>query len=122
MKKWIALCLVLCLTSCSCVAPKAGAIRHVVLVWLKPEFKGNYVAELQAASRALGEIPGVIRVSVGTAIASERPIVDSSFDLGVLFEFETLEALTTYTTHPKHTEFLKTYVAGKAEKVVIYDF
>lgn len=97
-------------------------VRHVVLVWLKPEYQGQYLLTLMQASEQLAHIPGIRQLHMGPALPSERALVDDSFDLGLLFEFETVEQLSAYVDHPDHVAFLKTYVVGKTKKVLIYDF
>lgn len=121
--------ILVCVFSVGCAStasePKISStkpIQHVVLVWLKPEYKVTYVEELSVATEQLKNIEGVESIHTGRAISSKRLAVDDSFDLGIIFEFNTLAALQSYVDHPLHKEFLKDFVIGKVDRILIYDF
>jgi hypothetical protein len=98
-------------------------VNHVVVIWMKPEFRNEAeINRLIAGHDMLRSIPGLVSLNVGRVIPSDRPIVDSSYDIASVFQFKSVEAMRTYLSHPTHVEFLQTYPAGKVERIQVYDF
>jgi hypothetical protein len=97
-------------------------LQHIVMIWFKPEITESQIEQVVAATRTLQSIPGVVSVSAGRAIASDRPMVDDSFDVGVTMVFDNAADMKAYVSHEAHKAFLKTYIAGKTRRVVIYDY
>ncbi len=95
-----------------------GQIRHVVICWLKPQ--GNPQAVIDSIE-TFRTVPGVVDVSVGTKIASDRAVVDSSYDMALIFTFENDEALKSYDTSPQHKQVVDTVLKPNVEKYVVYD-
>ena len=95
-----------------------GPVQHVVMVWLKDKTQVELIKE---KTLALKQIPQVKAIKLGSAITSERKIVDGSFDLGIIFEFDNAEDMKAYLVHPIHKEFVKNYVIGKVDKILVYD-
>jgi Stress responsive A/B Barrel Domain len=103
--------------------PVAKTITHVVIAWLKPEFRTEeYINKLLQANERLREIPQVQSLQTGTARKSERKMVDDSFDFGNAMTFNSKQDMQDYLVHPIHVEFIDTYIKGKAEKVTVFDF
>lgn len=101
----------------------APLVNHVVVVWLKPEFRDEAeIDRLIKGHDMLRTIPGLVSLHVGRVIPSDRPIVDSSYDIASVFQFESAEAMRAYLSHPTHVEFLATYTAGKVARILVYDF
>ncbi|MDX1296213.1 MAG: Dabb family protein [Sulfurimonadaceae bacterium] len=101
---------------------QAQVINHVVVCWYNDTVDE---ATLKRAMEATGEfekIPGILEVSSGKAVASERAIVDDSFSMAVHIRAASKEALDAYLVHPIHKRFVEAYVKGKTERVVVYDF
>jgi hypothetical protein len=61
-------------------------------------------------------------MSLGRAIASDRKIVDDSFDLGIHAVFANQQDMQTYLSHPEHIVFVNQFVKPKLEKLLVYDF
>ena len=125
MKKLALLLALACLlTACSAVknCEDQEKINHVVLIWLKDSGNAQHRQQVIEASRSLEKIPGVIHVSTGEAISSDRKIVDDSFDVGVHMLFTDEAAMNSYTAHPDHQAIVKNEVAPLAEKIVVFDF
>ncbi|MFC3151254.1 Dabb family protein [Litoribrevibacter euphylliae] len=99
-----------------------GKVQHVVLLWFKPEISENYIHEVSENTQSLLNIPGIQTLHTGRAITSDRPMVDDSFDLGVTMTFDSVASMQSYVSHPEHKAFLKRYIIGKTEKLVIYDY
>ena len=122
---WIGLGLFALLSSgCSSsrdTASKPGRVQHIVLCWLKEPGNEESHTSLIEATFNLRSIPGVLRVHAGTPLASDRPIVDDSFDVGIIIVLENREALQPYLDHPAHTEAVREILAPLTERILIYD-
>lgn len=103
------------------VADQHG-VSHVVLAWFKPDTRVETIAEVEARSQVLRNIPGVREVRTGAALASERPVVDASYDLAIYVYFATTEDLQKYLNHPTHVEFVNQWVKPHLERMQVYDF
>ncbi len=97
-------------------------LAHLVLVWMKEPGNAAHRAQLVSASKRLEAIDGVIRVKAGQSIASDRPVVDDSFDIGLYVELESPQALRAYATDPLHLAILKNDIAPVTERYIVYDF
>ena len=100
---------------------RSGAVEHVVLVWLKRP--GN-AADRQAildASAELRAIPGVREVVAGTPPPAGRPLVDASFDVGVVMKFDSRQDMEAYLRDPLHVRKVHDTLLPLARKVRIHD-
>ena len=52
---------------------------------------------------------------------STRPVVDSSFDVGLVITFTDEAALQAYETHPMHAAAVKGTLRPLAAKIQVYD-
>jgi hypothetical protein len=123
MKTLIALAFSLSLVSCATIAPPAakGTVDHVVLMWLKrPGNAADRLALLSACSD-LREIPGIKFLDSGTALASDRPVVDDSFDVGLTVRFDSAKSLHAYETDPRHWRKVNEVLKPLTKKIVVYD-
>lgn len=100
----------------------AEDIHHLILVWQKQNTPAEQTASFLQATGKLADISQVKSLKVRTAIESDRPVVDDSFDYAVLMTFASQEDMQHYQEHPQHVQFLNDHVKGKMEKIVIYDF
>jgi len=106
-----------------CYASESKSLTHVVIVWLKPEFKNDqFLNQLLEANKKLASIPSMQSIETGRAIQSERKIVDDSYDIGMVMMFKSEDDMNDYLVHPVHIEFLENFIKGKVDKVVVYDF
>ena len=113
----------LALCSCAGIAPPAakGSVDHIVLIWLKrPDNIEDHLA-IRRASDELREIPGIRFLDTGTPLASDRPIVDDSFDIGVTMRFDSAAALRAYENHPLHVRNATAVLKPLSRQIVIYD-
>jgi len=107
---------------CASLRPASGGqIEHIVVVWLKEPGNETQRQQLIERSKTFTQIPGVLRVSAGTVLPSNRPMVDSSFDVAVVFTFASEQALRDYDQHPIHKKAVQELLAPLSAKVVIYD-
>jgi hypothetical protein len=81
-----------------------STIQHVNFWWLKDPSSEADRARLANAAEALKQIPGVQKVSFGPRAATDWEGPDTTFDLGMIITFESLEALRAYMPHPLHLE------------------
>lgn len=115
------------LTSCAQFGyqrtPKAGEIEHVVLVWLKDHGNSSQRDKMIAVTRSFQkDIPGIVSISAGDVLPSDRPIVDDSFDMGLVVRFENKAALDAYEKHPVHVKAVKEILKPLAGRIVVYDY
>lgn len=101
---------------------QAGPVQHVVICWLKEPGNAQARQQLIAASHSFAEIPGVLSVSVGPSLPSERAAVDSSYDIGVLITLRDAAALQDYLNHPTHEQAVKDVLGPLSKKIIVYDF
>ena len=123
MKSILALAATLFLISCATIAPPAprGSVDHVVLVWLKrPGNAADRQAILSAADE-LRVIPGLISLDDGTALASDRPVVDDSFDIGLTMRFDSAQSLKSYEIDPRHVKKVTDVLKPLSKKILVYD-
>jgi hypothetical protein len=114
------LCLV-CLTAISCQASQRPTVTHVVICWLKSDHDKSTVQRIVDASEKFRKIPGVVSVTAGRAIPSTRPVVDSSFGVGIVITFKDEEALRAYEVNPIHVNARDQVLRTLVDKLVIYD-
>ncbi len=108
---------------CVVAEPESKVITHVVIAWLKPEFRTEeYIKKLFEANERLLDIPQVQSMRIGNALRSDRERVDDSFDLGNVITFKSAQDMNDYLVHPIHAKFINEFITGKVEKVIAYDF
>ncbi|MGV6809849.1 MAG: Dabb family protein [bacterium] len=118
-------CLIGSLSACQSTSTLTKAdkpLHHIVMVWFNDQVSDAEKKTIQQATLSLKDIPVLLSLELGTAIPSNRAIVDDSFDLGIVMTFRDQSAMQTYLKHPKHKAFLKQYIQGKTDKIVVYDF
>ncbi len=95
---------------------------HVVIFWTDPD-KTNAIEEVLAgAEKYLKPIPGITHFHIGKMAASERPVVDQSYQVALNTSFESKKDQDAYQVHPLHIEFLEKVFKPNCKKVVVYDF
>jgi hypothetical protein len=70
----------------------------------------------------LTSIPGVLSLRAGTAVASNRPIVDSTFDVALVISFSDRAALDSYLIHPLHVQLVEKTLKPLVARILVYDF
>ena len=99
-----------------------GIVHHVVICWLKESGNAQMRQQLIDVSNSFRTIPGVLRVSAGRVLPSERPVADSTYDVAVEVVLEDAAALARYLEHPRHLKAGREVLVPLAAKIVIYDF
>ena len=74
-----------------------------------------------AAFTDLRAIPGIKFLDAGTAIASDRPVVDNSFDVGLTMRFDSVKSLRAYETDPRHLKKVNEVLKPLTRQIVVYD-
>lgn len=125
MKTILAFAAVLSLSSCatSSIAPpaKTGTIDHVVLMWLKKPGNAADREKLMAACKDLRELPGIQFLDYGKAVPSDRPVVDDSFDLGMIVRFDSEKSLHAYESAPLHVKKVTEVLKPLTKRIQVYD-
>jgi hypothetical protein len=99
-----------------------GHVRHVVLLWLKKPGDAAIRKTIIETTASLRDVPGVVDVVAGTMLPSERKVVDSTYDVGVIITFKNEQALRDYDQHPKHLKAVNEVLKPNVEKLLVYDF
>jgi len=97
-------------------------VQHVVIFWLKNPGDQAARRQIVETSKTFTEIPGVLEVRAGTVVPSERPIVDSSFDVAILMTFKDAASMTAYLDDPIHQKAMKDVLTPHVKKILVYDF
>jgi hypothetical protein len=100
---------------------KSLGVSHVVICWLKRPGSYEDLQRVLKAYRTLIDIPGVTEVTVGTAIPSQRPVVDSSYDVGMVIRFRNEAAMRDYDQYPVHRAAVESTIKPLVERFVVYD-
>ncbi len=122
---WLLLFATAAVFSAPALAAEPGhdtTVVHVVMVWLKEPGNLEHRQQIIDASREFETIPGVIDVSVGEVVLSDRPIVDDSFDVGLYLTFSSVDAMNTYLADDRHQQALREIFRPLSERYIVYDF
>lgn len=104
-------------------AAKPGQVTHVVLFWLKKPGDAAERAKFVAAAQDFrGKIPGIVSLSVGEPLPATRPVMDGSYDVGLVIRFEDKAALDAYEKHPVHEKAVNEVLKPAARKILVYDW
>ena len=97
-------------------------LLHIVLCWLKEPGNVEHQEKIIEVTKSFREIPGVLDAQAGKAVASDRSIVDDSFDIGILVVVKDKDALEAYLRHPVHDDAKKKILLPLIDRLVVYDF
>ena len=124
MKKYLALSIAALLSSCATIAPpaKSGTVDHVVMFWQKNSGNKEDRKKITDAIDRLRVIEGVTSLDYGTAVASDRPVVDDSFDIALFVRFTDVNALHAYEKDPRHLKEVNEVLLPLTKKIQVYDF
>ena len=100
----------------------SSTLEHIVIVWLKEPGNRASRERIIEASEVLAAIPGVVALKSGSVVTSDRPIVDSSFDVALIITLENEAALQAYLTHPLHLTLVEETLKPLVERIRVYDF
>jgi len=100
---------------------KDSTVHHIILFWLDEPGDPSTIQLFTDTSKSFTEIPGILEVVVGTSLPGDRPVVDDSFDVAVLFTFADEQAYHDYLTHPLHLKAVKEIIGPHVRKMQIYN-
>ena len=103
-------------------AKPQATVTHVVLCWLKTPGDEAARQKIIETSKRFESIPGVVSVTSGHVLPSTRPVVDSSYDVGMVITFTDEAALRAYDGHPTHRKAVDEVLKPLVGKFVVYDF
>lgn len=118
----LALCLALLGCSALTPQPQESRIHHVVLLWLKTPGDETARREILAASERLRRISGVMAMTSGVVVESDRPIVDDSFDVALTLSFRDQQALEHYLEHPLHRQLVTEIIRPRVARIRVHDY
>ena len=112
-------------SSCASMHPQAQppCYVHVVVLWLKNPGNADDRQKLIDTSREfVGKIPGLVSVSAGGMLPSTRPVVDSTYDVGLVMKFDSEASLRNYPSYPVHQRTMKEVLGPLVDHYRVYDF
>src|SRR4051812_10275673 len=117
-----AMMLALPLASCSVLQPpQEGRVTHVVIIWLKNSGDEHDRQKIIEATNQFKTIPGVMSITTGRPVPSTRPVVESSYDVGLVIQFSSESALHKYEKNPRHQRVRESILKPLAARWVVYD-
>ena len=93
---------------------------HSVYFWLKPELTTEQREAFARDIQTLREIETVLVCGIGTPVPCDRPVVDSSYDYGLVLLFANQADEEAYIADPLHRAFAEKWRTEWAQ-VKIYD-
>lgn len=122
MKHLIACALLCGVMHAARAADADTGVQHVVLCWLNTPGDDAQAAEVIRVSKELASVPGLRSLHAGRVLPSEREIVDDSFDVGVVMDFESPEAMEAYLVNPEHVRRVNETLRPLCGRVRVHDF
>jgi len=93
---------------------------HVVNFWLKKGLSEEEVRDFERGVKTLGTIEGLTQFNVGKPAATNRPVIDRTYDYCLLTVFEDEAGHDVYQVAPIHLKFIED-CSKYWERVLIYD-
>jgi hypothetical protein len=95
---------------------------HIVIFWTDPADAQAADELIAGANKYLAGIPGVQHFHIGKMAASDRPVVEQTYQVGLNIVFVDRKTQDEYQAHPLHVEFVEKIFKKLCRKVVVYDF
>lgn len=93
---------------------------HSVYIWFKEDVTEEQRAQMYADTEELRSIDVVKALYTGKPAATDRPIVERSYDYAIIVHFEDLTGHDAYQQHPVHLALLENH-SSLWKKVMITD-
>ncbi len=93
---------------------------HSVYFWITADASINDLEMFRTKLNALKGVPSAEAVYIGRPAATDRPVIDRSYDYALTVIFKDIDAHDAYQSDPIHKDFIHN-CAKMFEKVVIYD-
>lgn len=104
------------------IQAQPGEVHHLIFVWLKDPGNHRHRQRIIKHSYQLQQIPGVMDLTVGEVMHSQRKIVDDSYDIGISMRFASQQTMQAYLSHPDHVKVVKQILKPLVSKIRVYDF
>jgi hypothetical protein len=95
---------------------------HIVIFWTDPANPKAADELLAGLEKYVRPIPGALHFHAGKMAASQRPVVDQTYQVALNLVFPDKKTQDDYQSHPLHVEFLNTVFKKTCKKAVVYDF
>lgn len=99
----------------------AAPLTHIVMIWLNSPGDAAARERIVVGSEELRQIPGLLSLRVANPVASDRAVVEDSFDLALVMEFADRQAMQDYLTDPRHVEAVKTRFVPVMDRFRVID-
>jgi len=93
---------------------------HAVYFWLKKDNPTLLDEFINEALPTLAKVPSIQSVTWGPPAGTPREVVDNSYDIAWIVNFENAEEQDKYQVDPIHLEFVEKY-KSLFERVQVYD-
>lgn len=93
---------------------------HHVYFWMNEGKSEQDKKKLLEGLKSLKKIDVIKTAHIGKPAATNREVIDASYDYSLLLIFKNLKDQEVYQDHPIHLEFVKNY-AHLWSKVIVYD-
>ena len=93
---------------------------HSVYFWLRRDLSNEQRNAFEEQMQILTKIEPCITATYGQPTASDRPVVDKTYDFALVGIYASSEDHDAYQVHPDHQYFLKNFNTYW-DKVTIYD-
>lgn len=95
-------------------------IKHIVMFKLKEAGgRGEYENAAEAKRRFDDVIANVKELKRGEVVINSKDAPESNYTISLLCDFETIDDLNAYQTHPAHLEFGKFIGSVKTDRACI---
>jgi hypothetical protein len=93
---------------------------HTVFFWLRKSASEDERKRLRDGLDLLVSDEHIREPTIGVAAATDRPVIDSSYDYAIILKFDDLAAHDAYQAGAAHQQFLKD-CADLWSRVQVYD-
>jgi hypothetical protein len=97
-------------------------VSHLVVIWVTDPTEEKAEIVLNAANRLLKDIPGVHAFHAGLMYPTDRPVVDKTYQVALNMQFDSMDALAVYQSHPQHVDFVENFLKPNLSQLRVYDF
>ncbi|HJS53516.1 MAG TPA: Dabb family protein [Chitinophagaceae bacterium] len=99
---------------------KKGMFIHHVYFWLKNPGNKEDKAKLVEGLRKLSKVKTIKNFYIGQPAATQRDVIDSSYDISWLLFFDNAADQDSYQSDPVHLKFVEE-CSSLWQKVVVFD-
>lgn len=83
-------------------------LLHMVYFWLKEEYTEQDKAQLIEGLQGLADIDLIKAIHIGIPASTlERDVIDSSYQVSLVLQFDNTEDQDAYQIHPTHLAFVE---------------